>query len=133
MADAPVFYPTPVVQVAQCPATANTAPNGTGTWTEVFRGDAVKKRKLDRVNCKMLATNTASSVRFAYSSDGGTTKIVINKELAAPVTTVAAGTPSWEGIAYFEGLLFGASTNNRLYAAPYTAHEVNVVAEGFEE
>lgn len=130
MADAAVFYPIPVLQKAACPATANTAVDGTGTLTEVARGSATKIRKLDRIRCKITVTNTASQIVFFYSDDGGATKTFIN-EIAAPATTRAAGTPSWEGTFYAEGLAL-LNDNCRIYAGIYTAHAFNTIAEMFE-
>lgn len=131
MATAGVFYPNPVVQKAAVPATANTATDGTGTLTEVARGSATKIRKLDRIRCKMVATNTISSVKFFYSDDAGVTKILLPQELIAPATTIAAGVGGWEGTAYFEGLAL-MNDSCRIYACPYTAHAFNTIAEMFE-
>lgn len=131
MATAAVYYPIPVVQKAAVPATANTATDGTGTLTEVARGSASKIRKLERIRCKMLLTNTISSVKFFYSDDAGVTKQYMGLELIAPATTIAAGQGGWEGTAYFEGFAL-LSDAYRIYVAPYTAHAVNTIAEMFE-
>lgn len=127
MADKPVYYVTPVVQKAALPATANTASDGTGTLTEVARGDAAAIIKIDSILCKMLVTNTISQVRFFFSDDGGTTKQLMPFETQAPATTVAAGTGPWEALVNFQGFPL-LNANCRIYAAPYTAHAVNTLA-----
>ena len=130
MATAPVYYVTPVVTSAQISA-ANTNLDGTGTTVEVASGtgSGSTPRKVDRIRAKAIATSVAGNIRFFYSPDNGTTKRLIG-ELAVTAITVAAGTNSWEGTLYLEGLAL-VDSNSKIYASTHIAASFNITSEMF--
>lgn len=130
MAATPTFTSTPRDEVVQI-ATANTARDGTGT-APLLISSVAAGTLVFRITATATGTTTAGVLRLFRSSDGGTTKRMIEELLVGAITpsTTAA---TWRGAftlaSWTTPIVLGASTNDQLYVSTNNAETFNIVAE----
>ena len=124
MASAPAYAANVRIDHGQV-ATANTNRDGTGTLATIATGVAAGTLVYS-VRVQATVTTTAGMVRLFISTDGGTTKRLVD-EIPISAVTVAANTPAFSDVRVYEHL-FLPSTNAVLYASTHNAEAINVLA-----
>lgn len=123
MASAPGYAATPKLGHAQV-ATANTARDGTGTLGTVHTAGASGGR-VERIIIMGVGTVTGGMVRLFVSTDGGTTKRLLD-ERPVTATTPSATVAGWRDVVH---LALALPASALLYASTHNAETFNVFAE----
>ena len=137
MATTAQYSTSPTLDVSQI-STANTNRDGSGTTVEIAAGptsaaaSGVGKRIMG-VQVKATGTTTAGMIRFFLSTDGGTTKRLVDEICVIAVTPSATQT-AWVGTASnIQNLILPgqvSSNTQKLYAATEKAETFNVFVYG---
>lgn len=137
MATSAQYATAPTLEVAQV-STANTNRDGTGTTVRVAQGPSVAAasgvgKRIVGVYIQAVSTTTTGMIRFFISTDGGTTKRLID-EVVVNAITPAAGTPAFSATAAaLVGLVLTgqvSSLNCEIYASTEKAETFNIVVAG---
>lgn len=124
MATTPLFGSTVRFEYINT-ATANTARDGTGTFSALITGVAAGTRVLELVY-EFAATTTAGNVKWAISLDSGTTKRLFDEWPVAALTPSATVQPARMSKTYENLILRNASA--QIYVAPHNAESINCFA-----
>ena len=127
MSSSPNFASTPLAPDVIQISTANTNRDGTGTLGTLTTGTS-SGVVIEQITIQATGTTTAGMIRFFISTDGGTTKRLVQETIvtaATPSGTVQAFTINVSALA---GLVL-LTTNTILYAATNNAETFNVIAQ----
>ena len=128
MTTAAAYAATPLLDITQLTATANTNRDGTtGAYTAVATGTAAGKY-IRRVVLCAAATTTAGVVRFFVSPDSGTTKRLVKEYLIPAITPSTTLEVYRAEIGELAGLVL-PSTTHILYCNTNNAETFNVSVE----
>lgn len=130
MASTPEFLATPRDEDVSI-STANTARDGTGTMGTIMTG-AATGTLVTRIMVVAGGTTTAGVVRLFASTDGGSTKMLVEEMLVTAVTP-STSIPVWSGrfrTATLQQPMILADTNAIIYASTHNAETFYVHAEG---
>jgi hypothetical protein len=132
MAGQPSFPATPRTAAATLSA-ANTNRDGTtGTYVSLFTA-ASTGSLVWRILVTATSTTTAGVIRLFLSTDGGTTRNLVEELLVGavtPSTTVPVYMNRFRSASLSQPIILGASTNNILYVTTNNAEGFRVLAEG---
>lgn len=137
MATSAQYSTAPTIDVSQV-TTANTARDGSGTTVEIAAGPTTAAgsgvgKRIVGVSIKATGTTTVGMIRFFISTDGGTTKRLVD-EVAVAAVTPSATQAAWSGIApnLSQIILPGQVSSNtqKLYASTEKSETFNIVVYG---
>ena len=122
MATNPSFVSTPRLEVVQV-GTANTNRDGSGTLGTLITGAAAGTRVFEIV-AQAAESTTAGMVRIFLSTDGGTTKRLID-EISIAAATASGSVKATRNSAVYQNLVL-EDANCILYASTHVAEDINV-------
>ena len=125
------FAATPIVEVTQIPATANTLRDGSGTITQVCAGPtgavgAGVGKRVTRTVVHGISTTTAGMIRFFVNDFPAANKRLYLEKPVTAVTAFRMEIPELSGL-----ILQGTSglTGNNLYASTNAGETFNIFVE----